>query len=253
MIYIDRLPENADWIKHVPVRKPRALGGPGSGNFGHAGRPGERGGSAPSGAAVADPAQVADLAARMRPEALDAAYDNWAQSLSHDERAGFSSYTSIEEYGPHGHSMMNHVLQGKYDNAPRVAHLKAQAEKQAELLMKAIERAPADALPPLVWRGLDGDIDYEVGTEVQMKGFQSTSVSPHMAGNFGDTILEIKPTAGAYLSGKNLAGKFSLAEHPQGVHEREFLLPHNKTYRVTGVSAAVFGGKARKIIQMEML
>lgn len=35
-----------DWAQMVPVAHPRAAGGPGSGNFGHAGRPGEVGGSA---------------------------------------------------------------------------------------------------------------------------------------------------------------------------------------------------------------
>ncbi|HVJ72041.1 MAG TPA: phage minor head protein [Sphingomicrobium sp.] len=56
MINIDALIENADWPKRTPDKmsdlllfEARGLGGPGSGNFGHAGRPGEVGGSAPGG------------------------------------------------------------------------------------------------------------------------------------------------------------------------------------------------------------
>lgn len=45
-IYLSDTYENEDWIKHLPVHKaPATKGGPGSGNFGHAGRPGLVGGS----------------------------------------------------------------------------------------------------------------------------------------------------------------------------------------------------------------
>lgn len=54
MLNIDATREHADWLS-VGGRV-RALGGPGSGNFGHAGRPGEIGGSAPR--ATAPPASV---------------------------------------------------------------------------------------------------------------------------------------------------------------------------------------------------
>ena len=47
MLNIDVEPVNANWLNAPNVRM-RPLGGLGSGNFNHAGRPGEVGGSAPS-------------------------------------------------------------------------------------------------------------------------------------------------------------------------------------------------------------
>lgn len=47
MLNIDVEPVNANWLNAPNVRM-RLLGGPGSGNFNHAGRPGEVGGSAPA-------------------------------------------------------------------------------------------------------------------------------------------------------------------------------------------------------------
>jgi hypothetical protein len=69
----------------------RALGGPGSGNFGHAGRPGAIGGSAPSGgfsaASVAaqeglDPAALAKTEARIRAEATTDAERAYADEMA---------------------------------------------------------------------------------------------------------------------------------------------------------------------------
>lgn len=86
MINIDKRIEDADWPKRTRDtfggrrRGDRTLGGPGSGNFGHAGRPGQVGGSAP-GEGGSDRAERSETARQIakpasaytpsRPEGLD--------------------------------------------------------------------------------------------------------------------------------------------------------------------------------------
>jgi hypothetical protein len=72
---VDIPPEIADVDQAGPRRRSRVLGGPGSGHFGHAGRPGEVGGSLPSGEAAGttvDPAFTETMPRAQFYEALNA-------------------------------------------------------------------------------------------------------------------------------------------------------------------------------------
>lgn len=230
----------------------RELGGDGSGNFGHAGRPGEVGGS--SGWPGSTDLTIFEL-----PHDVEKRYDSWVASLTREEIGAIDLYTSESEYGSKGNGVMNAVLRGYYDARakvdPEFARVKSEAEQQSNVLLAALGKATAPP-PEFVWRGVSSDVekiisDLTPGTEVRLLGFQSATLDPRTASKFGGTLLEIRPVRGAYISGENLAGKFSVGEHSPG--ETEFLMPHNEVYKVLGVKNAIFSGVSKRVIQLEML
>ena len=186
-------------------------------------------------------------------------YEAWGKDLTPEERGAIDSYTAANEYGPGGHDVINAVLRGRYDAKAKTnadfARIKAKAEANAILITNALNKAPAPP-PMLVWRGVTADIgklipDLTEGTEVALQGFQSTTLDPQTATSFGKTILEIRPTKGAYLS--SLVPEFGVAEHLHGSGETEFLLPHNAHYRVKGVKTVLIGKKPTRVVQLDML
>lgn len=114
-------------------------------------------------------------------------------------------------------------------------------------LTDAIEQAPPFSRPVTVWRGLatdpEGLTQLQPGAVIALKGFQSTSLDPVMAGNraiiwgdragrFGEpgkpVLLKIETSRGLYVK--------SVSRVPD---EKEVTLGHNWHYEVIGVSNVV--------------
>lgn len=103
---------------------------------------------------------------------------------------------------------------------------------RARRLQHALKTAPTAPPPELVWRGLKGDaakayaeLNFTPGKVLVMKGFQSTSVSPGKASDWGThVLLEIKPHKGAYVDPIS-----------SNKGEKEYILSHGARYTVVGV------------------
>ena len=230
-----------DWIPIL--QKPRALGGPGSGNFGHAGRPGEIGGSAPASEASWP---ISDSAVRRIPEnhlALEDRTYEWMKKLSFIERDSIASYASNE------HVEINDALRNEEESASAIAL------EKAKNIEKALETAPDPPPPAVVWRGLKSGntaqkfLQLNPGDVIELGGFQSSTIDPKLALDWAEDgiVMEIKPKEGAYIR--------PMSEHR---HEYEFLLPHGKQYRYLGSSVVEldsgYGSLATKRVhKLEML
>lgn len=193
------------------VRNVRALGGPGSGNFGHSGRPGQQGGSGEGDDEKSTEVSLVEKA------------EEWKAALSKDEIQAIKDYTGDE------FEDVNRALRSG------TAPVRSQGA-MVESLNHAIDSAPVPPPPSAVWRGVDVD-DHttknlvsrmQPGAEIQLNGFQSTSIDADkaisFAGTSSRTLFEITPSKGAYIS--------SISQQPQ---EKEFLLPHGHTYVVKDV------------------
>lgn len=213
-------------------QKPTNLGGPGSGNFGHAGRPGEIGGSSSDGGSDSGTDDgpswpYKDGERRVSPKADEVAqtFLNWNRDLSDSERDALSKYTA-EAYQDINRTLRGVDIDGDWDSNDLT--------KWANDITAALDRAPKPPPPAVVYRGVSGQrfANLKPGDVIRMDGFQSTSIDPVVARNwsgvaYGDnagTMFEIKPTQGAYVAESSSAGE----------DEKEFLLPHGRYYRVVG-------------------
>lgn len=165
------------------------------------------------------------------------AYEAWVLDL---RRTDPKAYTALQEYTGSLYVYMNKYLQGRGNTqvfgTPAVKDGITHIER-------ALKNAPKPPPPSLVYRGIEATpeevfgMGITQGAEVQLLGFQSTSVSPNAA--FGGKIrLEIVPKRGAYLE--------ELSFHKS---EKEFLLPHGETYRVISIDRTGYQTKVR----LEML
>lgn len=182
------------------------------------------------------------------PSAVEHAYRSWARGLSASERSAIESYTGSY------YQSINGMLRGRTTPHPSI-------EKSIEGISNALAKAPKPPPPELVWRGVKGEHTREwasklaTGDIVEMKGFQSTTINPKFASDWGDsgyggTLFEIKPSSGGYV--------LRLSEHES---EYEFLLPHGSKYKVVGRTTVKIntyvGGDPhaieRTVIQLEQL
>jgi len=196
------------------VKNPRALGGPGSGNFGHAGRPGEVGGSAEGWAANDSPRELTGKTIRSMQQ-----YVAWKKSLTPNERY------EIQRYVSGGYTHVNEMLRS--DKPDEMLFARDYQQRAADIT-SALAKAPAPPDDLIVYRGIVPDVvkDVKLGDTVALPGFQSGSIDPWLAQRFNHeatTLLEIKPTQGAYIE--------PLSKHKG---EFEFLMPHNAQYNVVG-------------------
>lgn len=225
------------------TRHSRTAGGVGSGNFGHAGRPGEVGGSAVGDWPIAD--DTVRALGNNYPKLVEKRAAPWIQNLSPVERSSLEAYTGT------AYMDINATLRDKSMHAPGQVE-----DRETDLLTRgtinginsALAKAPAPPPPELVWRGISFAAKLpamHVGDVVELDGFQSTSIDPTTVAP-SQKIFEIRPTHGGYIK--------SLSEAPL---EEEFLLPHAAQYRVVGLKSVpiYLSGAARKkdVIQLEML
>jgi hypothetical protein len=256
----------------------RTAGGPGSGNFGHAGRPGQVGGSAS--------AIVADLGEHDLPvfDEDDDQSPEWKVLLAHD---AFLDKLEEGARGDENYERMNDALDRYVHNPERInAALRrdpelldtyARSEEEDDEYVDANERpetpaaiaqqiedamadAPRIKVPVTVYRGLRGvNVDQlvvvgERGPEVTLNGFQSTSFDPRVAAAF------MGEKSGGLARGENSDGlllqikaKYGLAfGHAHSIDgEMEMLLPHGDTYKVTGVSKVRHQGGIFPMVHLE--
>jgi hypothetical protein len=215
------------------------LGGEGSGNFGHAGRPGEVGGSG-SGSWPLDNDALRTEEANDLSTTFVAGID-WAEKLTSAEKDAVSDYTNQD------HRPINRYLRtGEQQGTREFEQYQDYARRRSGLIDKAIQKATPPPPPAIVWRGVDMQtLDRLVGGDVvRLDGFQSATLDPHIADGWDWGVLEIVPKAGA------LAWIVS-----NNADEKEFLLPHGRQYRVRGVTMVPFGPgtRRRKVVQLEML
>jgi hypothetical protein len=222
--------------------KPPVKGGPGSGNFGHRGRPGFRGGSVAGGrgggAALNAERTIGTLvnAAQGRTfgdfdfETIPDDYTDWNASLSPDERSAITYYVGA------GYALINRRLRAEDTS-------NAKTNDRVRLLDAALARSeiPADGM---LYRGITGrPFPEEPGAVFADLGFSSTSVNPGIADNFSQSarvndpnnagpvkdsqvmrIKVMKGQRGAYVSNLGMA------------LEDEILLPRGSLFKVEAVT-----------------
>lgn len=178
---------------------------------------------------------------------------DWAGKLTAPES------DAIENYMDNGYIHVNRYLRVKDDmlhgSTQYHQFVNTRSRELAEEIESAIDKAPEPPPPELVWRGVSGRSGarggwaqrLELGTEIEMKGFQSTTLDPSVANGWGrsseigpeDTVVfEIKPTKGAYLP--------AAAGH---MGEYEYTLPHAARYRVVGKKQVTFGDRKYEITE----
>jgi len=206
-------------------------GGPGSGNFGHGGRPGEVGGSSSEGG----DAGMSGLQ-KIKPTPVESGKESFGgrhaveieSQLSVDELKAFRAYSEDAGFAING----------------SLVHDKQLTKEQrlvAQRLSKVIRDKGRLSGPVTVYRGLSWkrrqDTDdfvgqFTQGKTIALKGFISTSVdqgfveAEFMKRRGGGVLLEIKATHGVFMTGR-------MTEH-EGQHE--ILLNHNSKFRIEGIS-----------------
>lgn len=182
----------------------RGAGGAGSGNFGHAGRPGMESGSGPSG---------------FPPDNMPREKDTiFSEKAWEDAKA---DYQKFEDQDQRIGSITFDYQSRTYEEINQSFH-EGKATPEAKELNDLInEYGDLDA-PIITYRGTH--LSHEmmakiiVGKTIRLPGLQSTSVDVGEATRFGSTILEIKAIRGIAIGGS----------------ERELLLPHGNRYKVVG-------------------
>lgn len=219
----------------------RELGGEGSGNFGHAGRPGEVGGSAPSDHHGPSGWPITDDIPREfgtnYPSVVEKVGEEWSKTLSEAELTWIRHYTDLHNVGPKSYKNLNANLRKDPNNLP----------EEVKLIQSAIEKGPTPPPPELVWRAVDKFgaeqfLHLNEGATVQMNGFQSTTIKPLFATQWGEFVMEIKPAKGAYVK--------PISHHPD---QYEYLLPHGYEYKLRGHARVRFSDKEVTVFQLEML
>ena len=171
------------------------------------------------------------------PKQMEKQGHEWASKLTYGEKDAISHYTGS------GYQGINAVLRGTSEATEPM-------KDSINRMNSALAKSPTPPPPELVWRGLSGNSKEFIkslssGDVVKMKGFQSTSISPNFAHNWGSgAVFEIKPSKGAYVQ--------TISFHKS---EYEYLLPHGAEYKVHGVSYVKLGGSSQKVkvIQLEQL
>ena len=169
------------------------------------------------------------------PTILQSAGSKWAKGLTAGELDAIRSYTGS------GYSSLNEAL--------HKGELSAYLKSKAGRIDAALAKAPKPPPPELVWRGSRLTSAYletlSVGDVVGLKGFQSSTINPGTAKGWagGGTVLEIKPSKGAYLR--------PISSHKS---EYEYLLPHGAKYTLRGLKKVSTGGKGNfmTVVQLEM-
>lgn len=230
-------------------RKARALGGPGSGNFGHKGRPGEVGGSSawdgagarsfPSGIRKVSVGLAAarsqtskklnlnfsvgeDFIQKHTPEKIHELLTNG--EIGEQRAADFLLLRSVYDYKDGNHSReLNAALRAG----------KSLTEDQ-QRIVDTQQRMEVPLRGMTVYRGLKSELidvkQFAVGKTVTMKGLVSTSADPEVALRFASKkdpiLLEIKPKRGACFS----------CVANDGQNEREIVLAHKSSFKVVGLT-----------------
>jgi hypothetical protein len=230
------------------ISRLEAKGGEGSGNFGHAGRPGEVGGSGPGGGSsnVGDGENFTEYA-RWNPmdgeddikNDLLPKYEKWSDSLSEDEIKSLKDYTGAK------YEEINKSLRSDGDITDNIKNIDS-ALNTSEIPHNLI-----------TYRGIDNKELYNaiksgnlsVGDVLEDKGFVSTSPRFGVSQQFllkKSILLKIKCYAGS-KGGYLIPQKLSLTHN-----EHEILLPRNSKFKITKIYNKSFGDIGRRATVIEV-
>jgi hypothetical protein len=190
----------------IRIIKPVVHGGPGSGNFGHEGRPGLRGGSAPGSTG----AWVEQYVKRffehgeigiwhfnesqdiLRQREKDIQANDWATLKDKDHDA----YNSLTAWSMRAYGDINRTMWGTEDEPYTHYHI--------DNINRAIDESPPIKEGTLIFRGVDPKstaqlLDAEPGTTFEDKGFQSFSIQAEIAKGFSYDHSEPIPGSDRYI------------------------------------------------------
>jgi hypothetical protein len=161
-------------------------------------------------------------------------YEPWANGLAQEERAALVRYQEVS-FGD-----INMSLRGQASSA---GNYQADIAQLDSAMGKA--QIPHNAI---VYRGLKGMPNLQVGDSIMDSGFVSTTCSRDAAENYlhqraGDTLFEVKVKRGQ--SGLYMDAVSSKEEY-------ELLLPRGSQFRITGQRADMVRGNPITIFEMEI-
>lgn len=161
--------------------------------------------------------------------------DPQAGITGNDGAEAVKAYTSDEHYSKVNQSLRDGADISQVPPKPHMQHLNHLAQQPL-------------AKPTTVYRGIGDDAfkkqfaGLEAGSEIEMKGMVSTSLSPEIAGSFSDsTMLEIKAKRGLPVN-----------DYSEFANEYEIVQAHGTKYRFIGIEEkAQIGKDSMRIIQLE--
>jgi hypothetical protein len=213
---------------------PFIKGGSGSGNYGHQGRSGERGGSAPG-----QPRSVAGKEFKGFPPATSPRKGKgekvdgkkFGAKLTEAESKALSDYVNQGSSNINDHLRNGKALFPEYnDHIAAVNSAIAKGDNSERLLYRGA-RIQSMESPAFDYsterRAFVQKFEDQIGKTVTMKGFQSTTTSPELAAEFAgvndNPIFEIRAKGGAPIGDLF------------GAKENEVVLPHGAKYKVLDV------------------
>jgi hypothetical protein len=227
--------EDGDWLEDSPAvqldnliseqlaQQHTEKGGAGSGFFGHAGRPGKKGGSASQGIAQAAFSKPASPPIDYLTSDFLQKNSHYLLSLNGDDVDAIRHYTGAACYE------INAGLRGKRELTNTASHY-------AKALDHALENAPALDGDTIVYRGTQDksaeDLGLKPGTLFLDKGFCSTTVNFVVAesrtSNKGSCLFKIVLPKGQKI--------LYVEPLSASVGEKEIILPRNMHFRVKSVT-----------------
>lgn len=205
----------------------RFLGGPGSGNFGHAGIPGQRGGSAPRGSGGGGSQKPEPRRTDRHAAGKGDAEGHWNMKMSKAEHA------ALQKYGGSGYTDIN---KGLYDPPPG-----KDIQKTIKDLDAVMDRAELST-DTTVYSGLGSRAsammaDLDVGSEVDFAGYLSTTTDENIARGFSTNVKDGRKTIQRRL-------QFDLPKGANAFHmgdkdyEKEVMLPRGKKLVIKNISTS---------------
>lgn len=241
-------PTSADILKEHIINAFK--GGPGSGNFNHAGRPGKVGGSQPG-------EKVGFMRRGSKYSALEAQADAWYQGLDAYQKQALTNWGRSS-------SLIRAVQNGKLEKYQKSGDVSPyevlSATQSAALIESALKTAPR--FPGVVYRGLSGVPgsvirEWVQSGEISLDSMQSSTPKLDTAkkwatGNYGEgaVIMRINQKSGALVAGNTNVTEFSSgADDYVGLDEQEVILPKGATYKVKSIQVypRTGGGKRRRV------
>lgn len=206
----------------------RILGGPGSGNFGHAGIPGQRGGSAPGGSGGGGSQKPEPRRTDRHAAGKGDAEGHWNMKMSKSEEA------ALKKYGGSGYVDIN---KGLYDPPPS-----ADVQKTISEIDSVMDRAELST-DTTVYSGLGSRASammsgLDVGSEVDFSGYLSTSTDENVARNFAEHGQKIGRKKGFMRLQFDLpkgANAFHMGDKD---YEKEVMLPRGQRFVVKDISVS---------------
>lgn len=217
-------------------------GGPGSGNHGHSGRPGHRGGSKPTGGGSAGGAlseeRVDEFALNMNKKLPPKLQVSQISGLSEDESIAVHSYVSTREYA----RLNSNLREGRTSEIN---------DTHAALLNNALDKF--DVGPETVYRGIkpksrfnsQEELDtfvssnFSVGATYSDKGFMSTSVSKTSATEFRSSFVD--KNGSVMLQINNRSGKVLRHNDTDFINEKEVLFKPGSKFKVDSIKVDKYG------------